>query len=140
MTGGRWGRKNNNAPWIRAVCLLSGLNSLSGGHVYSLAGRDGILWCESRFLPANSGVKTKNKKKRSSARNLNLRFVAYFFFVLKRDFTHAWGSTSSILEDTSPEIHSSGTRPVTFFWAQSSLGGTHFLLGGAHFLLGGLGP
>ena len=62
------------------------------------------------------------------------------FFVLKPDFTHAWGSTSSILEDRGPEMHSSGTRPVTFFLAQSSLGGTYFLLGGAHFLLGGARP
>ena len=40
-----------------------------GGHVYSLAGRDGILCCESRFLPANSGVKTENKKKVFSAKS-----------------------------------------------------------------------
>ena len=44
-------------------------------------------------------------------------------FVQGRKFAYVWGGTS-------PEIHSSGTRPVTFGGAQSSPGGAQFSLGG----------
>ena len=51
----------NYASWIRAVCLLSAHDSRFGGHVHSLAGRDRLLRCGSRFLPINLAVKTKKK-------------------------------------------------------------------------------
>ena len=51
----------DNAQWIRAICILSWHNSRSRGYVHSLAGRNGIFWCGSRFLPTNSVVKTKKK-------------------------------------------------------------------------------
>ena len=77
MTGGRWGRKKNYAPWIRAVCLLSGLNSRSGGgHVYSLAGRDGILWCESRFK-----FRSEDRKQKKGLQREILGFVLSFTYV-----------------------------------------------------------
>ena len=41
-------------------------------HVQSLAGRDGILWCGSRLLPTNSGVKTENIKKGLQRKILSL--------------------------------------------------------------------
>ena len=40
------------------------------------------------------------------------------------------GVTTSILKVSGLELHSSGTEPVTFFGAQSSLGGHDSLLGG----------
>ena len=41
--------------------LYSGYNSRSGEHIHNLAGRNGILGCGSRFLPTNSGLKSKKK-------------------------------------------------------------------------------
>ena len=59
---------------------------------------------------------------------------------MKRDFTHACGSTSSILGDTGPEMHSSGTGPVPFFGGHNPRLGEHIsrleghisCLGGGH--------
>ena len=49
-----------------------GKQFLLGGYVHSMAGRDGMLSCGSRFLLTNLGVKTK--KKVFSA-NLSLRLM-----------------------------------------------------------------
>ena len=87
----------NYAPWIRVACLLSGHNSCSGGHIHCLAKRDGNLWCGSRFLPTNSGMKSKKKVLGAKSQQ------------------HFGGGTG-------PEKHSSGSEPVTFLGAQSSLG------------------
>ena len=56
---------------------LFGAHTWGRGHVHSLPRRDGILWCGSRFLPTNSGLKTKKK---SSARNLRLRLCVHSCF------------------------------------------------------------
>ena len=66
MTGGRLGRKKQIMPREYGP-FASFRDSIlarrwEGGLVYTLAGRDEILWCKSRFLPANSKVKTENKK------------------------------------------------------------------------------
>ena len=76
MTGGVGGEKKNKlCPMDTGRLPPFGTQfSLGGG-----GGHDRILWCESRFLTANSGVKTENK--RSSARNLRLRFVVHLCFL-----------------------------------------------------------
>ena len=110
-----------------------------GGHVYSLAGRDGILWCESRFLPANSGMKTENKK-RSSARNLIFVLSFTCVFRPKTRLYSRLGEHKQYFGRYRPRNALEWHQACYFFLAQSSLGGTHFLLGGAHFLLGGARP
>ena len=47
---------------------------------------------------------------------------------------------TSILGVSGLELHSSDTEPVTFFWAQSSLGGHNSCLGGTSSNLGGTAP
>ena len=83
------------------------------GHVYTLAGHDRILWCRSPFLPTNSGVTTK---KNFGAKSQALFWHSLVCFVRERDFTHAWGGTSSILGGTGPKMYTSGTGHVIFFW------------------------
>ena len=50
------------------------------------------------------------------------------------------GVITSILGVSGLELYSSGTKPVTFFGAQSSLGGHNSLLGGTSSDFGGYGP
>ena len=53
---------NPNKPGkVRIVYDRAAPISFGGGHIYSLAGRDGILWFGFWFLPTNSGVKAKKK-------------------------------------------------------------------------------
>ena len=48
----------------------------------------------------------------------------------KRFMSTNTGLMISILGVSDPELHSSGTEPATFFWAQSLLGGHNVCLGG----------
>ena len=100
-------------------CLFSGHISRLGGHVHSLAGHDEIFLCGFCFFPTNSGMKTKKSLRREI-----LSFVLTFICVFRlgsRCYS-SFGDTSSISGGTGPEMHSSGTGSVTFFWAQFSLG------------------
>ena len=73
----------------------------------------------------------ENQKKRSSAQNLRFSLRVHSCFsswneillMLKR-------GTSSILGGTGPEMHSSGTGPVTFFRGTNLAWRAHFSLGG----------
>ena len=56
-------------PPFETQFSLGGGGGGGGGDVHSLAGRYGILWGGSQFLPANSGVKTENKRKVFSAKS-----------------------------------------------------------------------
>ena len=84
-----------------------------GGFVHSLAGRDGILWCGSRFLPTSSGVKTKKEA--------ILGFVWPFTSVSRpgtRLYSRLRGGAQAVfLGGTGSEMHSSGTGLVTVFWS-----------------------
>ena len=83
---------------------------LARGHVYSQTGCGGILCCGSRFLPTNSGVKTKKKTKQSSLRG------SHVFFVVERGCTHSWKAQAVVWRSTGPEMHYSATGTVTLFW------------------------
>ena len=82
----------------------------------------------------------EQKKKVFCAKSYAQSWRSGVFFVLERNFTHVWEGTNSFLGGAGPEMHSSGTGPVTFFRgsAQSSLGGGHnSRLGGTSNDLGG---
>ena len=104
--GQNWGKIANYPPQCSTkICTpaLLGhglfaffLNTiLVGEHVHSLERYDGIL-CGFRFLPTNSGMKTKKKRSRREI----LGFVV--FFVLVRDFARTFGGTSCILGGHKP--------------------------------------
>ena len=62
------------------------------------------------------------------------------FFVLKQNFTHAWGKQAVFWGDTGPALHSRDTKPANFFQSTILAWGTHFSIGGVQALLSGARP
>ena len=87
-----------------------------GGHAHSLAGHDGILWCGSRFLPTNSAE--QNKQKVFGAKSWASSWRLLVFFVLERNFSHAWGGGGAQVPKCTPVA----PGLLFSFEAQSSLG------------------
>ena len=108
-----------------------GARLLLGEHVHSLAGQSGILWCGSRFLPTNSGVKTK-KGLWCEILGFVLAFTRVFRPEKRLYSRLGGGGHKQYFGRHRPEMHSSGTGPVTFFWGailawgdtSSNVGGT----------------
>ena len=68
-------------------------------------------------------------QKKFLLRNLRIRRDVHPCFRHRPKVISRLGKTSSFLGETAPKKHSSGSGPVTLFWAQSSLGGTFFSRG-----------
>ena len=111
----------------------------TGGNIYSLAGRDGILWCGSPFLPTNSGVKTKKQKKVFGTKSW-LRLAIHSCFSSRNETLLTLGGTrNQYFGGEGPEMYCSGTGPVTFFWGTIlGLGGTFLAWVGHKQSFGGL--
>ena len=109
-----------------------------GARLYCLMERGGIQWCGSRSLPTNSRVETKKK---SLAQNIMLTLDVHSFFVLERNFTHAWGDTSGILGGHSPQNARQWHQACYFISKHNSrLEGTLLAWGGTSSDLGGTAP
>ena len=102
-----------------------------GGHVHTLAGKGGFFWFGSRFLPPNSGVKTK---KRFSVRNLRLRLSVHSCFSSWHDMLLTIGGAQA------PKCTPVVPGLLLSFGAQSSLERAHFSLGGTNSDLEGTAP
>ena len=114
-------KKRSSSQIMPRGCGLSAFFRAQLSHVYSVAGRDGILSCGSRFLPTNSGVKTK--KKGSSARNLRLRLGVHSCFSSWNGTTHAWGAQAVFWGAQTRKYAQVPLDLLFSFEAQSSLGG-----------------
>ena len=100
-----------------------------------MARRDGILcilWCGSLFLPTNSVIKNK---KNFSALNVRLRFGVHSCVLSWKEILLTLGSgAQAVFGGTDPEMYTSGTGSVTFFW------GTILAWQGTSCDLGGTAP
>ena len=79
----------------------------------------------------------EDKKKGFRCKILRSVFAFNVFFVLERNFTHAWGAQAVFWEGTGPKIHSSSTGSVTFFRGTTLAWGALFSLGGAQRVIWG---
>ena len=109
----------NYAPCIRAVCLLSGHNSRSGGE----GGKAGtfIAWWGRRNLILRFSVLAHKFRGEDQKKGFRLEILA-FILAFSRVFRPGirlysrLEDRSSILGGTGPEMDSSDTGTVTFFW------------------------
>ena len=104
---------------LRGTIFARGARSTPGG---GGGGHTGILWCGSRFMLTDSGMKTPPKK-RSSSRNLRLRHRVHLRcrHRTKVYLRLGWREQAIFWRSTGPEKHLSGTAPVHIF----RLGGTN---------------
>ena len=85
-------------------------------------------------------IQDEDQKKVFGAKSLALCWRSLVFFVLKRDFTHTWEAHAVFWGGTGAEMHSRGTRPVTFFWDTILTWGHNSRLGGSSSDLRGARP